>query len=363
MGSKPYIASGKYIHRMSNYCEGCRYKPAEAVGGKACPFTTLYWDFLQRHEEMLKGNQRMRMQLRNLARIDAKKKEAITRASRRSSSCYAEGRLLATRRPVAGTEREHARPLRTSARPRAVAGPSRATRVFVATNASTGSPPKRSLSACGKTARDIESAREWREGGQHHAGAIHQEDGQLLRSARRIANRQAGMQMAHNQRAEVLGPGAASKPIAMHRRDQPVRPRFHDFDGEMAEFSAKGPIVIAAHGDQGGAPTEFDQRYFQSTRAPGHTGAAHAPDRPERRFAPARDRSKSANSFSRVRKSANGPSSPRLAAPSCSQDEHPPQSPYGNRPAKARPTGARDSLEATEQRKANSIFARECLAR
>ena len=79
MGSKPYIASGSYIHRMSNYCESCRYKPAEAVGENACPFTTLYWDFLQRHDEMLSGNQRMRMQLRNLARLDEQKKEAIRR--------------------------------------------------------------------------------------------------------------------------------------------------------------------------------------------------------------------------------------------------------------------------------------------
>lgn len=77
MGSKPYVASGNYIHRMSNYCENCRYKPAEAVGDDACPFTTLYWDFLLRHQKMLESNQRMRMQLRNLSRMDEQKKEAI----------------------------------------------------------------------------------------------------------------------------------------------------------------------------------------------------------------------------------------------------------------------------------------------
>jgi len=82
MGSKPYIASGKYIHRMSNYCEGCRYKPDEAVGEKACPFTTLYWDFLMRHEQMLNGNQRTRMQVRNLTRISKEKKEAIREQAR-----------------------------------------------------------------------------------------------------------------------------------------------------------------------------------------------------------------------------------------------------------------------------------------
>ena len=77
MGSKPYVASGKYIDRMSNYCEGCRYKPGESTGENACPFTTLYWDFLLRHEKRLKGNQRMSMQMRNLVRISGEKRAAI----------------------------------------------------------------------------------------------------------------------------------------------------------------------------------------------------------------------------------------------------------------------------------------------
>ncbi len=77
MASKPYIASGKYIQRMSNYCSGCRYDPAESTGPSACPFTTLYWDFLLRHEATLRLNQRMSMQVRNLARLDDQKREAI----------------------------------------------------------------------------------------------------------------------------------------------------------------------------------------------------------------------------------------------------------------------------------------------
>ncbi|MCW5965578.1 MAG: cryptochrome/photolyase family protein [Bryobacterales bacterium] len=77
MASKPYAATGKYIQRMSNYCEGCRYKPEEAVGAEACPFTTLYWDFLARHREHLASNQRMQMQLRNLHRMDEAKLVAI----------------------------------------------------------------------------------------------------------------------------------------------------------------------------------------------------------------------------------------------------------------------------------------------
>ncbi len=70
MASKPYCASGNYISKMSNYCKGCRYKPKQATGDEACPLTTLYWDFLARNEKSLKGNNRMAMQLKNLARKD-----------------------------------------------------------------------------------------------------------------------------------------------------------------------------------------------------------------------------------------------------------------------------------------------------
>lgn len=79
MASKPYIATGKYIDRMSNYCSECRYKPGESTGEAACPFTMLYWDFLMRHEEKLSGNQRMYLQVRNLGRLSKEKKAAIRR--------------------------------------------------------------------------------------------------------------------------------------------------------------------------------------------------------------------------------------------------------------------------------------------
>ena len=77
MASKPYAASGKYIQRMSNYCKGCRYDPGQAVGEKACPFTTLYWDFLLRHETVLAANPRMIMQIKNLSRLDSARRDEI----------------------------------------------------------------------------------------------------------------------------------------------------------------------------------------------------------------------------------------------------------------------------------------------
>ncbi|NBO85281.1 MAG: cryptochrome/photolyase family protein, partial [Burkholderiaceae bacterium] len=77
MASKPYIATGKYIDRMSNYCKHCAFKPDQSTGPNACPFTTLYWDFLIRHESAMSKNPRMLMQVRNLARMTDKAKLAI----------------------------------------------------------------------------------------------------------------------------------------------------------------------------------------------------------------------------------------------------------------------------------------------
>ncbi len=78
MGSKPYIATGKYIQRMSPHCKGCRYDPAERSGSSACPFTTLYWDFLMRHEARLAKNPRMALQVKNVARLTDMQKLAVS---------------------------------------------------------------------------------------------------------------------------------------------------------------------------------------------------------------------------------------------------------------------------------------------
>ena len=79
IATKPYAASGKYISRMSNYCKGCRYDPRERTGESACPFNTLYWDFLIRHSDRFRSNRRMGMMIKNAERLSRDERVRITR--------------------------------------------------------------------------------------------------------------------------------------------------------------------------------------------------------------------------------------------------------------------------------------------
>ncbi|WP_418314783.1 cryptochrome/photolyase family protein [Piscinibacter sakaiensis] len=82
MASKPYVATGRYIQRMGGPCAGCRFDPTKRSGDDACPFTTLYWDFLLRHQQMLAGNARMALQVKNLQRVDDDERAAIMRRAK-----------------------------------------------------------------------------------------------------------------------------------------------------------------------------------------------------------------------------------------------------------------------------------------
>ncbi len=77
VGSKPYAASGRYISRMSDYCDGCRFDPGKRAGETACPVTTFYWDFLDRNRQRLARVPRMGFSLRNLERLPAAELGAI----------------------------------------------------------------------------------------------------------------------------------------------------------------------------------------------------------------------------------------------------------------------------------------------
>jgi deoxyribodipyrimidine photolyase-related protein len=80
MATKPYASGGAYINRMSDSCRGCRFDPTQRTGAEACPFTTLYWDFLARNADALAGNHRLARQLaamRKLADLPAVRERAV----------------------------------------------------------------------------------------------------------------------------------------------------------------------------------------------------------------------------------------------------------------------------------------------
>jgi deoxyribodipyrimidine photolyase-related protein len=80
--SKPYICGGAYISRMGDDCKSCFYNPTESVGEAACPFTTLYWEFIDRHSARFAKNPRMATQVRSWsARPESARKEILVRAA------------------------------------------------------------------------------------------------------------------------------------------------------------------------------------------------------------------------------------------------------------------------------------------
>lgn len=93
VASKPYAASGKYIQRMSNYCKNCRYNPDEMIGENACPFNALYWDFLVRHSNSFRGNQRMPYVFSTWDKFTPEKQQAIRTQASVNLQKMAEGTL------------------------------------------------------------------------------------------------------------------------------------------------------------------------------------------------------------------------------------------------------------------------------
>lgn len=86
LASKPYVASGAYINRMSNYCKSCRYDVKQRTGENACPVNALYWDFLDRHRGRFASHPRMSMMIRHVEKIAEPELVAI----RRSASAFRE---------------------------------------------------------------------------------------------------------------------------------------------------------------------------------------------------------------------------------------------------------------------------------
>ena len=70
LATKPYVSSGSYINKMSNYCTSCHYSVKDKFGEKACPFNSLYWNFLDEKKEYFATNQRMGMMMNMLKKMN-----------------------------------------------------------------------------------------------------------------------------------------------------------------------------------------------------------------------------------------------------------------------------------------------------
>lgn len=75
--TKPYVASANYIHKMSDYCAGCRYDPKARTGPDACPFNFLYWNFLLQHEQTLRRNPRLGNAVLGLRHLDEDERSRV----------------------------------------------------------------------------------------------------------------------------------------------------------------------------------------------------------------------------------------------------------------------------------------------
>ncbi|MBM3610723.1 MAG: cryptochrome/photolyase family protein [Alphaproteobacteria bacterium] len=93
MGSKPYAASGKYIHKMSNFCDKCPYNPQETTTNNACPFNALYWDFMARNQEKLKQNHRLPYVYAIWKKFGLEKQKNILAKAREIITFMREGKL------------------------------------------------------------------------------------------------------------------------------------------------------------------------------------------------------------------------------------------------------------------------------
>lgn len=79
LGSKPYAASGAYINKMSDYCEGCRYNVKLKTGPDACPFNYLYWNFMIENRKKLENNPRLGFTYKSLDRMNKNRTREIRR--------------------------------------------------------------------------------------------------------------------------------------------------------------------------------------------------------------------------------------------------------------------------------------------
>lgn len=92
--TKPYVSGAAYINRMSDFCPKCNLDPKRSVGPGSCPFTALYWSFLERHQELLGTNQRMRMPYNSLRKKSAEEREAMRERAERAIEQLERGEIV-----------------------------------------------------------------------------------------------------------------------------------------------------------------------------------------------------------------------------------------------------------------------------
>ena len=92
--TKPYISGAAYINRMSDYCGKCALDPRKSTGPDSCPFTALYWSFLERHQELLGTNQRMRMPYNTLRKKSAEERTALRERAERAIDQLGRGEIV-----------------------------------------------------------------------------------------------------------------------------------------------------------------------------------------------------------------------------------------------------------------------------
>ncbi|MDR9418736.1 cryptochrome/photolyase family protein [Gracilimonas sp.] len=81
LASKPYVSSGNYIKKMSDYCKHCGYKISKKSGEEACPFNYLYWNFIDKQRETFTNNGRANFMVNMFDKKSEEDKKAIWESS------------------------------------------------------------------------------------------------------------------------------------------------------------------------------------------------------------------------------------------------------------------------------------------
>ncbi len=92
--TKPYVSGAAYINRMSDYCGKCALNPKKSTGEGSCPFTALYWSFLERNEAKLADNSRMRMPLNTMLKKSGKEREALRERAEEAIGMLERGEIV-----------------------------------------------------------------------------------------------------------------------------------------------------------------------------------------------------------------------------------------------------------------------------